>query len=316
MYKIKVKVNLQEGESAGELTKAFFQEFYVENDIKVLEKGIEIVIYFMDPPMTIMEALSKYKNFELEYTKDLQGDASVSKFTPKQEREEKEKQNIAIPEIEEIAKRASSFSHFVGLLAEWLEIGKNQVSIFKEFGMAAKEVSKITWKNLVNTLNAKNIEYKSSSQALIAKQVSKKLQKYSMTAIPLFNLIKEYSTYDFKGEEEAKLVLIPMNEDLKIALSEVDKSIPIEQRVFFVLKAMGVEKREDEERKQIVQFVTEVVKKKIVLEDSLLNEPSIPRMAFSEFLNEYVSKNGMQDKVKAVDFLKELQTELLREDEL
>ena len=321
MEKFRVKVNLQEGETAGEITKAFFQDFCTENHIKVREKEVELEVHFQEVPMSIIEAISGYKDFELEYEKDLKENATLEqKNKPKKKVQNRKKTktntSITIPEIEEFAKQATSFQHFADLIVEWLEIKGTSKKVGKEFIMAAIEVEVIQWRNLKLALTSKNVVCTQYNEAVVKKSISNKCEKYSVTPVLFFAIVSQYKDYHFIGRQKFEMLSVPVNAEMEKALFEINRTRPIEERVFFMLKAMGVEEKEAGEKERIVQFAIEAVKKKNMAEDSLLTQNSFSRVAFSNFLNEYVSKNGGKEKVKALDFLQELQKVIIREDEL
>ncbi len=319
MEKFWVKVNLQEGETAGKLTKAIFQDSCEENKIiKARKKENELEVYFQEPPMSIIETISEYRNFELVYEKNVEKEEKTSQEEKgvriqKVNRKKVRAKSIDInPKIKEIAKKATSFSEFAILLVEGSELSNTQKSAFEAMVVQAAEMKDLTWEKLEKSLQERNIVYNSQSR----RQISNALKKYDTTVMPFLKTVGNYQKYFKQVKENTRVLTIPVTERLKKAFVNLDRTQSVEERVQAIFNAMGLEGKTAEERKQIIEFATETVKKNNMAEDELLTTTNIQRVAFSNFLNEYVSKNGGKEKVKALDFLKELQKVIMRADEL
>lgn len=273
-----------------------------------------------------------------------------NKFSPKIKTEQlkkvEKKPTVNIPELDEIAKKSNSFEHFTELVAEWLEMSSKK-EYFKNLVIAASEVDNITWKNLGKILENKNIIYTDGDRINTSQCVSKKLKKYSITCLPFLKATKKYKDYSFKKVEErppeentseqeikntitsiednkpdqivflkprVKMECMPESKEFEEKLANVDKTQQVEERVRYVLGAMGLSNMVVEEQKQIVEFATTAIKKgKINLDDIFIKtntagEQTITvRMMFSKLVNDFVQKYESNKKVKLSTFLSELQ---------
>jgi len=264
-------------------------------------------------------------------------------------------EQISIPELEEFAKKATSFEHFAKLVAEWLEMDKRQ-EFFTNLVIVSAEVEKITWKELKKALDGKNVFYTEWDKIWSGQQVSEKLKKYSATMLSFLNVTRQYKEYSFKiedkySEEEnsneqarekttisveekagesdvtskprVKMDCMPEIKDFEETLASVDKTQPVEERVRCVLKAMGLSKMSAKEQKQIVEIASTAVKKGRMAFDIIFVEANIPieqsmtvRMTFSKFINDFVQKYESNKKVKLLTFLSELQKIIMFENEI
>ena len=265
--------------------------------------------------------------------------------------------SINIPELEEIAKKATSFEHFAKLVAEWLEMDKRQ-ELFTNLVIVSAEVDKITWKELEKALKAKNVLYTQWDKIWSGQQVSEKLKEYSATMLSFLNVTKKYKEYSFKEVEEysteensskqdventttnfeektdkfnetvfpkprIKMECMPEIKEFEETLASVDKTQPVEERVRYVLGAMGLNNMSVKEQKQIVEIASTAVKKGRMAFDIIFVEANIPieqtmtvRMTFSKFVNDFVQKYESGKKVKLLTFLSELQKIIMFESEI
>ena len=264
---------------------------------------------------------------------------------------------INIPELEEIAKKATSFEHFAELVAEWLEMDKRK-ELFANLVIVSADVDKITWKELEEALKCKNVLYTQWDKIWSGKQVSKKLEKYSATIVTFLNTTRKYKEYSFKKAEEhftkensnvketkktmpnveekaeeaidsvvskprVKMECMPEIKDFEEILASVDKTQPVEERVCYVLRAMGLNNLNEKEQKQIVEIASTAVKKEKIAFDIIFVEANLPieqtmeaRMKFSKFVNDFAQKYEDGKKVKLLTFLSELQKIIMLESEI
>ena len=261
---------------------------------------------------------------------------------------------INIPELEEIAKKATSFEHFAELVAEWLEMDKRK-ELFTNLVIASAEVDKITWKELEKALKCKNVFYTQWDKVCFGQQVSEKLKKYPATLLAFLKATRLYKEYSFKKADEhfirensnvqevkkkvpnveeksekpissdvSKMMeCMPEIKDFEETLASVDKTQPVEERVRYVLRAMGLDNLNEKEQNQIVEIASTAVKKEKITFDIIFVEANLPveqtmevRMKFSKFVNDFVQKYESGKKVKLLTFLSELQKIVMLEDEI
>ena len=292
---------------------------------------------------------------QTEQPKKKRGRPATQKLEPK--KETKSEPTINIPKLEEIAKESNSFEHFAELVAKWLEMDKRK-EFFKSLIIVSAEVDKITWKELEKALKNKNVLYTKWDKIWSGQQVSEKLKEYSATMLSFLNVTKKYKEYSFKEVEEysteensskqdvektrtnfeektdkfnetvfpkprVKMECMPEIKEFEETLASVDKTQPVEERVRYVLGAMGLNNMSVKEQKQIVEIASTAVKKGRMAFDIIFVEANIPieqtmtvRMTFSKFVNDFVQKYESGKKVKLLTFLSELQKIIMFESEI
>ena len=292
---------------------------------------------------------------QTEQPKKKRGRPATKKLEPK--KETKSEPTINIPKLEEIAKKSNSFEHFAELVAKWLEMDKRK-EFFKSLIIISAEVDKITWKELEKALKNKNVFYTQWDKTWSGQQVSEKLKEYSATMLSFLNVTKKYKEYSFKEVEEysteensskqdventttnfeektdkfnetvfpkprVKMECMPEIKEFEETLASVDKTQPVEERVRYVLGAMGLNNMSVKEQKQIVEIASTAVKKGRMAFDIIFVEANIPieqtmtvRMTFSKFVNDFVQKYESGKKVKLLTFLSELQKIIMFESEI
>ncbi len=264
---------------------------------------------------------------------------------------------VDIPELENIAKNAKSFEDFVKLVAEWLEMGKRQ-KFFENVAIVSTEVEILSWKEIEKALKKKSISYSSWDRTWTSQQISMKLIEHSVTALPFLNEISKYKNYSFGNAKEhfegenvtkyrtedltqdvkektegfdeslitkprLKMECMPEIKEFEETLASVDKTKPVEDRVRYVLNAMGLKKMPAEEQKQIVEIASTAVRKEKMAFDIIFLEAKIPmnqtmdaRMIFTKFVNDFVKKYESGKKIQLLTFLSELQKIIMLESEI
>lgn len=261
---------------------------------------------------------------------------------------------VSIPLLEEFAKKAISFEHFVKLVAEFLEMNKRQ-EFFINLVIVATEVEKMSWKELEKALNNKSVRYSQWDRVWTSQQVAEKLKDYSVTLLPFLNTLRQYKDYSF-GQEQSeessieqvaeekviavvertsseieettpknrrKMACMPEIPQFEETLESVDITQPIEDRVRGILTAMGWKKKTAEEQKEIFEIANTAVRLKDMTFDAIFLKANIPmessieaRMTFSKFINDFVREYGSDKKVKLLNFLKQLQKIVICESEI
>ena len=230
--------------------------------------------------------------------------------TKKKKSTKTESKIINIPELKEIAKKATSFDNFAELIAKWLEMDKRQ-EFFKNLIIVSADVDKITWKELEKALKDNNIYYTQWDKIWSGQQVSEKLKENSVTMLPLLHAIVEYKEYSFKQTEEysekensteqateeatenaeenseeanetvfsrprVKMECMPEIKEFEETLASVDKTQSVEERVRYVLESMGLSELPAKEQKQIIEIASTAVRKGRMAFDIIFVEAKIP----------------------------------------
>lgn len=384
MSKFCAKVKLERDKNAEHLVKAFFQNFNVESSIAIKGNEAKMKIVFEKTPMEIVDAISHCKIVEFNCGKEFKGyeeDESVqveSKMNTEQESKENEifeqvgqtfEENedskrtgqakkkqvtkletkpVNIPELKEIAKKATSFDDFAELIAKGLEKDQKKQSFLKNLIIVSADVDIITWKKLEAGLEKKKIYCKESDKNWARKQVS---LNFNITMLPFLKAVVEYKDYSFKQTEEydesteqlaeeatrnieeiseeakerprLKMECMPEIKNFEETLASVDKTQPVEKRIQYVLETMGLSQLSDEEQKQIIEIASIAIRKSKMDLPVILKETKIPveqkeiaHLTFSKFVNDFVQKYESDRKVKLLTFLSELQKIIMLEGEI
>ena len=255
-----------------------------------------------------------------------------------------------IPELSQIAKESTSYKEFVEAVGNWLELDK-RLELFINFVKAATEVKNISWSNIEASLKRNGINYTVWDKIFCTKQVAAKFNKdRNVTILRLIKSIVEYRELDFCKEtakvkrnevivkDERKTITKPEEPTIKkrvkmecmpeIAyfekiLEKIDKTQTIENRVKYVLRGMGIEKIPVIQQQAIFEIANTAVRLAEISFDNIFLIAKIPtgeettsRMLFSRFVNDFVNRYGYYEKVKILNFLKELQEIVLLESEM
>lgn len=256
-----------------------------------------------------------------------------------------------IPQLEELAQKATSFDHFLTLVVEWFEMGK-RTEIFKNVLIVGCEVEKISWKEIEVELDRRNVKLADWDRIWLNKKVPEKLQDKSITIMPLLSALRRYKN-DFTEHEHLQTNTEPQTAEItsreitsseskeqvsvsrvsmecmpeipyfEEILSKLDKTKDVEDRIKYVLNAMGLEKKCEQDRSKIIKISCELIKTRVITDEVFFTEESTvseeeleSRMIFSTFINEFVKKYDPQAKVRVKDFLKQLQQIVMTESEL
>ena len=106
---------------------------------------------------------------------------------------------VDIPELKEIAGKATSFKHFVKLVAEWMDM-RRQREFFEELLLVTAEVNMVAWKELENALKLKKVFFTSSDRIAVSNKVTKSFRKYNVTLMPFLATVAQYKSYSFGNE--------------------------------------------------------------------------------------------------------------------
>ena len=119
---------------------------------------------------------------------------------------------------------------------------------------------------------------------------------------------------DFELVEQSKILELNCFKEI---FSKVNKIQPIQARIQFVLKSMGLDERQQEEKYWILEIANNAIKQKN-LDNSFNLKNNIPKdqkelaqMVFSEFVNTFLNKHEGNKMIRLVDFLKEFQKNIL-----
>lgn len=258
-------------------------------------------------------------------------------------------ETVNIPELEEVAKQATSFEHFAKLVAEWLEMGPVYQEFFVNLALASAEVDKITWGELAAKMQSKKQFFSETHKNVTGQKVSKKLKGYSVTMLPLLKTMRQYKDYPFGQEQleekssaeqeseqaeqsprpkRVKMACMPEIPLFEVGLGSVDKTQRIEERVEYVLGLMGWNDLKPQEKEEVFEIANLAVRLEemtlAMVHEISYEMMSIPpvydwdvaRMTFAKFINDFVSEYAPSGKVQLQDFLVDLQKAIMFEDEI
>ena len=286
-------------------------------------------------------------------------ESKTGKSTTRKPRKVADLEMVNVPKLEEIAKNAESFEHFAKLVAEYLEINKRQ-DFFKELVFVATEVENVSWREVDKALKDKNVVHSQWDKISISQQVTEKLRDYSATLLPLLYTLRQYKNYSFgcaiesvtetvdelvtetvdnsvtekvtetitesedtTSKNRVKMECMPEIPVFEEVLGSVDKTQPIEERVKYVLSAMGWNESNKKMQKEIFEVTNVAVRVKEMSLDDIFLRAEIPeesslevRMELSQFINDFVGKYDSDKKVRLLDFLEQLQKVVINEGEI
>lgn len=245
-----------------------------------------------------------------------------------------------IPELMEIAKTAESYEKFVHGVTEWVGIS-NKYELFVNVLLAAAQVKEITWRKISEELKCKEISISEYEKQCFNKQIYEKFENKIdiITYIMFIKAVAQFKTYNFqkktaetkqedvaeKFEENSKAIIyISDIPEFKEAVKSIDKTKPVHERVKHVLSAMGWnENQSNEHYKIIFNFTNAAIGLKEMNMQRICDKCDIPaemineiRMIFVTFINEFVKKYYPDKRCRFSDFLREMQSYVMNEDEI
>lgn len=120
--------------------------------------------------------------------------------------------------------------------------------------------------------------------------------------------------------EVTSMFNIPSFEEI---LKNVDKTQSVEERVYYILNAMGFENEFVIDQHFIYAIVDTGVRQKKIAFDIIfikayidMKDTQKAKKKLSEFINRYANKNGFNERVTILSFLKELQKHIMLDNEL
>lgn len=268
--------------------------------------------------------------------------------------EQVEKKNVAegadaqseiTNQLRELAEKATSFESFVKLVGNWMNTGRRQ-SLFEELIKATSMVTNICWGELANACVSNGVIFKDWEKFNLAKKFD--LKTGSKNFFPFLEMVANYRDYPFGKKTELAIdeseggsqVLVPEENQEEVLkknsetenvpemsylagmLGSVIKTQSKEEKLRYILTVMGLEKENPDVQKEIFDIAySAVMQEKKTLEE-ILADTKIPeeswmkaRMNFAKFINDFVSAKGSTEKIKLLDFLKDLKEIVQKEDD-
>ena len=248
-----------------------------------------------------------------------------------------------IPGLYEVVKKSASYKDFLYNVAKWLEINGKRELFVKALEVATK-LEKPTWKNIALKLNSQEIKCTQSDYISFSKKCSSKFKERSndVTIMKLIRGIVAYKEFNFcnqgsqsvpklvetqkvprkRKEESPELVKVTAEQEIKQPvikmacmpaipwfekkLKEMDRNLPIEAKVGYVLESMGLGARKLQDQQTILRIVDEAMKLDAKDFNRFLDGRLKERMTFVSFINEFVKLHDSNKKVRLQDFLKDL----------
>lgn len=248
-----------------------------------------------------------------------------------------------IPGLYEVVKKSASYKDFLYNVAKWLEINGKRELFVKALEVATK-LEKPTWKNIALKLNSQEIKCTQSDYISFSKKCSSKFKERSndVTIMKLIREIVAYKEFNFcnqgsqsvpklvetqkvprkRKEESPELVKVTAEQEIKQPvikmacmpaipwfekkLKEMDRNLPIEAKVGYVLESMGLGARKLQDQQTILRIVDEAMKLDAKDFNRFLDGRLKERMTFVSFINEFVKLHDSNKKVRLQDFLKDL----------
>lgn len=231
-----------------------------------------------------------------------------------------------VPELAELAEKSDSFQKFIISIAFWLDLDAKRIDYFEEIVKKAVGMEEIIFSKIEGKITW--------NRNVCAKAIKEKLGN-SWTLLNFLKAVVEYKNYfneevleevSSNSNEEEENTRIKMNcmpeiPEFEKVLGSVDKTQPVEERVKYVLTAMGFDKTSDHDKKIILLAVNTAITTKNMTIDKIsakfINIGMITvEMTLSKFINEYVQQYDKDKMVKTMDFLTELQAIIMNEEEI
>ncbi len=290
---------------------------------------------------------------ELAEKQEISGRTNLAKMK-KDAAEQVEKKNVEegadaqseiMNQLRELAGKATSFESFVKMVGNWMNTGKRQ-SFFEEVIKATFMVTNICWEELMNACVSNGVTFKNWERFNLAKKFEMKTG--SKKFLSFLEMVVSYKDYPFGGESELAIhesegesqVLVPGENQEEVSkensqtenvpemsylagmLGSVIKTQSKEEKLRYILTVMGLEKENPDVQKEIFDIAySAVMQEKKTLEE-ILADTNIPeeswmkaRMNFAKFINDFVSAKGSTEKIKLLDFLKDLKGIVQKEDD-
>lgn len=337
--KIWAKVKLKE-EQAGLLIRSFFKEFHPESMISIKGNEAEVEIFFEnEPPQGIVDAISKCGEIELKYSPDSEEVEEKEEKSSTKTKKEKGKNKAKIddskttvqeiPDLNQIARKSNSYEEFIQKVADLLKLANRRELFVKSVGIASELKGRISWPNIADKLTIENFNVNDYERGFCNKRVSAAF-KGTIGLMQLIKQIIEYRNYGFSNKEQLTsgepvtqqgIFDLPCFQEL---IDCVDDTQPVDERVRTLLNAIGLNQRTGEEQHRILEVVNMAIKMKDIDFDAIGEKLEIStedisgaRMILSELLNVYIASNAPSvGKIKAIDFLKELQKVIMTQQEI
>lgn len=256
-------------------------------------------------------------------------------------------------QLKKIISENISLEDKVHKIAEWMKVGKWQ-SYFEGLIKGAVEIKKeqeeINWKNLrckLDALKEKNDEKAEKTCRLYVSNKMKKIgcqtfilkvlddvaealvaTKNTASTPEIDNAQKETP----KENTHIKMQCMPESETLEKALSSIDKTQSVKERIEHVLTAMEQEIQKETEKDTILEIASKAVMLKPQLlagdnfaevwKNEIMEAKGNPtqslraKMVFSTFVNDFATKYDKDARIALKEFLVELQKAILTEEEM
>lgn len=332
--KLYAQVKLSEVKDAQDMVRAFFNQFDPESSIHIKGDEAKIVFYFKDSPKEMAEVLSRCEIAELIYgNPNLKTDETPEKKIPKAKesntspRAEKRKK-VEIKELDEIAEDSNSYEDFISRVGNWLDMQSLQPT-FEEIVRASFSINHLSWNPIKELLDERGYTFDKKIKVEIHNKVIAKLGKYFNRTLSALQTLKDYENYPFgqkekngpTSKEHLSMDCMPYIEEFDKALQETRLFSSGQEKVNHILSQMGID-GEDDDKKALIISTANVVCNQEVSSSQLLEVLTIFKeqneekyMTFSTFLNNYLKNKGVNNPVKAVDFLIDLRKVVIEGEE-
>lgn len=227
--KIGASVKFGNDEAKGAFIRTFFGNFNSKNSLDIDKNVAEMELHFdKDPPKEIIDVIAKNEVIKFQYMPDStptisnlnatqgttndqpageqkpikpkkeENDEGISRNKGKKASTTNAKPEIEIPELNEIAKKCTSYEEFMSSVCKWLDIEKRQ-EFFEEVIKAGKEADKVSWEKIFEKLEAKGLDYGNYDRVYCTKKVKAKFEKINdrITILMIIKAVIKYEISDF-----------------------------------------------------------------------------------------------------------------------
>ena len=234
-----------------------------------------------------------------------------------------------LTELLKLADKANSFDEFSTLVAKWLELDQKLYEYFKMLTKRVNEIDKVNWFNLE--------AQKCSSKEIKCREYIRAKLGYSWTTLKLLKEMAKYkgsfnkevkpeiteTTQQIEDDANVQDNCVSENPWIKEIFPNIDKTKPVEERISYVLTEMGIDKYSRDTKNVLLSVINVAVKIKDMTEAKIFtrvkNSDATPitfQVVLSKLINDYTDKFGKHKAIKSWDFLKELQENIMNEEEI
>ncbi len=250
--------------------------------------------------------------------KKVLSEGTINRSEDKKTAKKKRRRLHLTEDLKYIIEDSVSFEEDVYLFAKWFQVGARTKKL-QAIIETIIEMDKISWPNIVRSLEGKGIILTVTDRDVISGQMTRNLKKTKnkTTAIMFFKILNNLEKkYKDETEDEVyqhtRMICMPEIPWFEKFLENMDEDKEISEKVIEVLEKMGINTLTKEDAGRI-QDIAQVAVKELgkINFNTVISKANIPielgikyRCIFSTFINKFIKENvGEHEKIALEDFL-------------